>query len=223
MDNTSPHTAAGYDANIEKSIPLYSFFYRQTLDLVTALSRDDFEWLDCGCGTGTMALMALKTFPHAQFTLCDPSAEMIALAKQKLSGQKRISEYRGCGTERLDDENRFDVVTAIQSHHYFREDERVKATQNVYRALTDGGVYIFFENTAPMTEKGREIVMNRWGRYQRDHGQTQGQIDTYQARYGTKFFPVTLSAHLHNLKQCGFRTVELFWQSYMQAGFYAIK
>lgn len=66
--------------------------------------------------------MALAMFPKAQFTLCDPSQDMVGLAQQKLSGEKRVKEYRVLGTESIAFENRFDVATAIQSHHYFRED-----------------------------------------------------------------------------------------------------
>lgn len=223
MGNTSPYAASDYDDNIERTIPYYSFFYQQTLDLVAALGLDAFQWLDCGCGTGTMAEMALKMFPKAQFTLCDPSEEMVGLAKRKLSGEKRVREYRVLGTENVDFENRFDIVTAIQSHHYFREDERVKATQNVYRALKEGGIYIFFENTAPLTDEGKRIVMKRWARYQREHGKTDAEIETYLSRYGNNYFPITSIAHLKNLKQAGFKTAEPFWLSVMQAGFYAIK
>lgn len=108
MGNTSPYAAADYDNNIERTVPYYSFFYRQTLDLVAALGLDAFQWLDCGCGTGTMAEMALTMFPQAQFTLCDPSEEMVGLAKRKLSGEKRVKEYRVIGTEGIGFENRFD-------------------------------------------------------------------------------------------------------------------
>lgn len=223
MGNSSPYAAADYDNNIERTIPYYPFFYRQTLDLVAALGLDAFQWLDCGCGTGTMAEMALRMFPKAEFTLCDPSKDMISLARQKLSGQEKVREYQVLGTENIDFGNRFDVATAIQSHHYFSEDERVRATKNVYRALKDGGMYIFFENTAPMTEKGKEIVMKRWAQYQRDHGKTEPEIEAYLSRYGKNYFPITSIVHLENLKQCGFKIAEPFWLSVMQAGFYAIK
>ena len=223
MDNTSPHSAADYDRNIERTIPYYSFFYHQTLDLVAALGLDSFQWLDCGCGTGTMAKMALEMFPNAEFTLCDPSEDMVNIARQKLESDKRVREYRVAGTETVGDVSRFDVVTAIQSHHYFRENERVRATQNVYRALKDGGIYVYFENTAPMTEKGKDIVMERWARYQRERGRTETEIGIHRLRYGKNYFPISLTAHLDNLKQCGFTTVEPFWSSYMQAGFYAIR
>ena len=223
MDNTSPHSASDYDNNIERTIPYYSFFFHQTLDLVASLGLDSFQWLDCGCGTGTMANMALQTFPGAEFTLCDPSGDMVALARQKLATEKRVRDFHITGTQDIVFENRFDVVTAIQSHHYFQENERIRATQNVYRALKEGGIYVFFENTAPVTEEGLETVMRRWAHYQREHGRTETEIDVHRARYGKNYFPVSFSAHLENLKECGFKTAEPFWLSYMQAGFYAIK
>ena len=99
----------------------------------------------------------------------------------------------------------------------------MKATQNVYRALKKDGMYIFFENAAPLTEEGKEIVMKRWARYQCEHGKTENEINTYLSRYGKNYFPITMHAHLENLKQAGFRIAEPFWLSVMQAGFYAIK
>jgi tRNA (cmo5U34)-methyltransferase len=42
-------------------------------------------------------------------------------------------------------------------------------------------------------------------------------------RFDTAYFPITVDEHLQLLKACGFETAELFWYSYMQAGFYGIK
>lgn len=42
-------------------------------------------------------------------------------------------------------------------------------------------------------------------------------------RFKHKYFPITIGEHLNLLKRVGFRVAELFWLSYMQAGFYAIK
>ena len=49
-------------------------------------------------------------------------------------------------------DNSFDVITAIQSHHYFQKQERKKAVENVYRALKEDGIYISFENVVPDDE-----------------------------------------------------------------------
>ncbi len=56
-----------------------------------------------------------------------------------------------------------------------------------------------------------------------DNGRTEQEADQQIARYGKEFLPITAEEHLAALAQAGFRVVELFWFSQMQAGFYAIK
>jgi len=42
-------------------------------------------------------------------------------------------------------------------------------------------------------------------------------------RFDVEYFPINIEEHLKLLRKTGFRIVELFWYSYMQAGFYGIK
>ncbi|MDE6798419.1 MAG: leucine-rich repeat domain-containing protein, partial [Ruminococcus sp.] len=42
-------------------------------------------------------------------------------------------------------------------------------------------------------------------------------------RYGTEYFALYVSEHLDLLRKTGFETAEIFWHSYMQSGFYAVK
>lgn len=60
-DNTTSQSAALYDANVEKTIPRYSQFYPETLDLVGAVIPNPSLWLDTGCGTGNLAAKAGRT------------------------------------------------------------------------------------------------------------------------------------------------------------------
>jgi tRNA (cmo5U34)-methyltransferase len=45
----------------------------------------------------------------------------------------------------------------------------------------------------------------------------------HRKRFGANYFPLTVQEHLELYYRIGFSTVELFWYSYMQAGFFAIK
>jgi tRNA (cmo5U34)-methyltransferase len=54
-------------------------------------------------------------------------------------------------------------------------------------------------------------------------GKSQEEVDKHLARFGVEYFPITIEDHLKLLKETGFKNVELFWCSYMQAGFYGIK
>lgn len=220
--NTTPLTASEYDNGIEKTVPYYSQFYNNVLDLVLSTGITSGSWLDTGCGTGALIEKAHSMFPDIQYTLCDPSDEMLMQARQNLSDIPGC-EYINKGSQELDYNSTFDIVTAIQSHHYLKRDERRTAVSKCYDALKDNGVLILFENTAPDTEKGKELVLDRWGRYQMMMGKSEEDTAKHLNRYNKSYFPITIDEHKQLLRETGFRTVEIFWLSYMQAGFYAVK
>lgn len=222
MDNTTPFRVNAYDENVPKVIPFYSELSEQVISVIRAFFPDKrLALLDTGCGTGTFALKALERLDIQRLTLCDPSENMLNDARAKLAG--RNCELLDIGSEKMMFVNEFDVVTAIQSHHYFDPLTRERAVANCFRALKKGGIFIYFENTAPLTDTGREILLKRLGEYQLSSGRTQEETDSHLARYGVEYFPINIKEHLEMLEQTGFEVCELFWQSYMQCGFYAVK
>ena len=85
-DNTTPLTATEYDAKIINTIPYYSEFYFQTFDVVTQCGYPELEWLDLGCGTGTLEEKAQHLFPSTHFVAIDPSEKMLEQVRNKLTG-----------------------------------------------------------------------------------------------------------------------------------------
>ena len=222
MDNVTPFKVSAYDENVRGVIPFYDELHEQAISVIRAHFKDrKISLLDTGCGTGTFALKALERLDIQRLTLCDPSENMLADAKAKLAGKS--CEFFGYGSEKMQFENEFDVVTAIQSHHYFDRQTREKAVANCFKALKKGGIFIYFENTAPLTEKGKEILLRRLGEYQLSAGRTQEETDAHLARYGAEYFPINIKEHLQMLENTGFAACELFWASYMQCGFYAVR
>jgi tRNA (cmo5U34)-methyltransferase len=224
-DNSTPHLAQIYDAKIEKTIPYYQNFHAETLDLIKSVNPEPMTWLDTGCGTGILIEKAVSSFHHTRFVLADPAEAMLTIAKTKLSTYPpSMMEYIQAGTQEIKyPDHSFDVITAIQSHHYLDEAGRKQATVNCFRMLNAGGVYVTFENIQPDTDKGIQVGLYRWKEFQLHQGKTVNEVDAHIQRFGVEYFPITISEHLHLLKDCGFSTVEILWVSYMQAGFYAIK
>lgn len=220
-DNTTPMPATEYDEKISRTIPYYAEFYTQTFDVVTQCSYPELDWLDLGCGTGTLEEKAFREFPSVHFTVVDSSEKMLEMAKNKLTGydvhyiNKKSEEiiFLGC----------FNVVTAIQSHHYLTEEGRREAVKRVYDALRDGGIFICFENVVPESETVKKQELLRWGRFQQRQGKTEAEALAHNKRCGTSYFPITVQEHIDLLKSAGFTDVHVFWFSYMQMGVYAFK
>jgi tRNA (cmo5U34)-methyltransferase len=102
-------------------------------------------------------------------------------------------------------------------------EERAAATGKCFEMLKEGGIYVTFENIMPGSEKATDITLDRWRRYQLDNGKEDIAVEEHLKRFNTAYFPITIKEHLDLLRETGFSTCELFWTSYMQAGFYAIK
>ncbi len=220
-DNRSAYNSDIYDEHIVNVLPYYKEYHEQVIDLVRAMGIDAPSWLDTGCGTGTLAKKALNVMPEIRFVLCDPSENMLDLAKEKLSG-KNIT-YHNIPSDRLDFDNEFDVVTAIQSHHYFDEETREIAVKNCYRALKKSGIFIAFENIRMSTGESDKIALKRWKTFLEEHGNSVEDVKMQLERRGSQVFPITIEKHLQLLKKCGFSSVNLLWSSYLQAGFWAQK
>ena len=226
MNEGPQHYLPGdYDSHITRTIPHYAQMHREIIDLVLSLDRPPRLWLDTGCGTGTLVKLALDQFPDTHFMLADPSETMLGQSRGKLEGQERVSFLRPeCSQElnRLVDREP-DLITAVQCHHYLSKEERKRAVAACYDMLSADGTYITFENVRPFTERGIEIGMRRWERFQTENGKTGAEAKAHIARFDNEYFPITVEEHLELFRGAGFRTVELFWYSYMQAGFYCLK
>ncbi|MDW7731967.1 MAG: class I SAM-dependent methyltransferase [Methanolobus sp.] len=226
-ENKTPHLPEDYDTKISTVLPFYSFFHHETINLVKSLPTSPKIWMDTGCGTGSLVSKAIGQFPDTKFLMLDPSEGMLEQSREKLSActPQRLEFLKASPTQQFTQEldKRPDVITAIQCHHYLSREDRAKAVKVCYELLKGSGIFITFENIRPLTEEGILIGKRYWGRFQSEHGRSEDEIEAHLERFGTEYFPITVEEHLELLRKTGFRTVELFWYSYMQAGFYCIK
>ena len=184
--------------------------------------------MDTGCGTGYLAETALPCFPNTSFILTDPSEAMLKQAVGRLKGlpEKRVKYLPPTPSESLDiykNEVHPQIITAVFSHHYLQKPQRYHAIKNCHQLLDEGGVFITVENIAPFTPPGISLGLDRWKRFQVEHGRAKSAAEDHARRFNREYFPISIEEQFTLLRTTGFRIVELFWMSYMQAGFYAIK
>lgn len=220
-DNKSAYNSNVYDENIVSTLPYYREYHNQIIDLVKAMGTQNIDWLDTGCGTGTLAGRVLACRDDVRFTLCDPSEQMLDIAKNKLQGRE-VRTYN-IASQDMTFESEFDVVTAVQSHHYLKPDERRVAVGNCFRALKSGGVFVTFENIRMTTEASDKIALKRWENFLSDHLKDPEVVKMHIDRRGVEVFPITIEEHIKLLLEAGFKSVDVLWTSYLQAGFWAMK
>lgn len=221
-DNTTSQPAAEYDANITKTIPYYKIIQEESLRIIAGLQHTPKSWLDAGCGTANLAAQAIQQFPSCRFTLSDPSAPMLEIAKDKLA--EHDCTFLAGGTESLSLEPQsFDVITACLSHHYASKADKVNIVDNCYQALRTGGVYLTIETVLKDSKLAVDTGVELWRLAQIKAGKTEEAANKHVSRLGTELAPITIHEHFELLKNAGFKVVELYWLSGMQAAFYAVK
>ncbi|MGZ7107668.1 MAG: class I SAM-dependent methyltransferase [Methanobacterium sp.] len=222
-NNTSAHLSMHYDSKIRSTIPYYDSFHQEIINLIESMNIEPEIWLDTGCGTGTFAKKALDSFPRTHFLLADPSRGMLIKARRKLDAYwDRITFLKPISSQEISLEQKIDVITAIQSHHYMSKEERYKATDSCFNLLNENGVFVTFENIKPLTEKGIQIGKEYWKNFQISEGREIKEVENHLNRFNVEYFPITIEEHISLLKNSGFSVVEMFWYSYMQAGFYCL-
>jgi tRNA (cmo5U34)-methyltransferase len=224
-DNLTPLSSNEYDSNITNTIPYYNHFHEETINLIKSMDIEPEIWLDTGCGTGTFVEKAIQQFENTNFILADPSDGMLSEAGKKLAkyGHERAKFLKPVPSYDISLSRKVDIITAILSHHYMTKEERFNATKSCYDLLKKNGVYVAFENISPFTEKGIEIGKKYWRDFQISRGKDEEDVENHINRFNTGYFPINVEEHLSLFRKCGFEVIELFWYSYMQAGFYCIK
>jgi len=228
IDSATSFIPEVYENVVRQMMPFYDVIQTEVIDVVKTLKPDVKQWLDTGCGTGSLVEIALKAFPDICFVLADPTEKMLqaAVTRFKASSGKLVTFLPPVPTEGLQAHSELlkpQVVTAILCHHYLQKEQRHRATEICYQLLERGGVYITVENTMPDSAEGTRLALERWKRFQVEHGRLKVMAEKHAARFNSEYFPVTVREHLALLQETGFKTVELFWKSHMQAGFYAVK
>jgi tRNA (cmo5U34)-methyltransferase len=220
-DNTTAHAAADYEDEVRRTIPFHAILLEQAVDAALAAVPEPSRWLDTGCGPGRLVGLASARAPRCAFHLADPSAAMLALAR---AHNPALAEDRFtlAPSEDLPDLGAFDVITAVQCHHYHDLAGRERAVRRCRELLAPGGALVIFENVRADTERGHEVQRRRWAAWQRAQGRSEEAVRAQLSREGTKFFPLRVGEHLDLLARVGFSTVEVIWRAYGQAGLLAL-
>jgi demethylmenaquinone methyltransferase/2-methoxy-6-polyprenyl-1,4-benzoquinol methylase len=137
-----------YDGVVEWGFLRSGSFYRRSAQGRHELKPGDHV-LDVGCGTGLMAVEAMKILGTAENITClDPSEGMLAVARTKLP-----AKFVQGRAERMPfDENSFDFLTM---GYALRHVTSLEATFREYhRVLRPGGKVLILEITKPSGQVG---------------------------------------------------------------------
>jgi tRNA (cmo5U34)-methyltransferase len=226
MDQVKQHfnqEAEKFDRIILQLIP----YYQQMLNaLILAIPFDkqcDLRVLDLGCGTGTVALNVLQTFPHAQVTCLDFSEQMIEMAKAKLKDFDHVhylvQDFRDCNFS-----NPYHVVvSSLALHHLVTDEEKRVFYQKIHDGLLPGGCFYNADVVLASSDHLQRINLDRWQEYMLRQISADEVQRVWLQKYREEDRPSELIQQLSWLTAIGFQNVDVLWKYFNFAVYGGLK
>lgn len=221
-DNTTPHAADEYELEVKRTIPFHGVLVGTAVEAGLMVHPSPCRWLDTGAGPGALAELVRARSPSTELFVADPSEAMLGLARARLSGLGS-DHFLNVPSQELPAIAPFEVITAVQCHHYGDMATRERAVRRCFELLVPSGALVVFENVRAETEEGHAWQRARWVEWLRAQGRDDAMVTKLLGREGTAMFPVRVSEHLELFRRVGFRVIETIWRAYGQAGFLAVR
>ncbi len=204
-----------YDSLIHLAVPRYDEMIARLLDY---LPSDPRRVLELGCGTGNLSLKLAKTFPVAELTVVDGSAEMIALVRSRIresTSSNAPVAFVEARFEELDFPARsFDLVVSSISLHHVQDKAALYA--RIRSLMTTGGRFCFADQIRGEPESNHLVNWERWLDFCRDAGHcTTDEIDSLLQHAAAHDHYTTLTDHAAALTTARFSEIDCVWRNWM--------
>jgi len=214
------------DDMLDRSIP----FYRQVIEaqaqlLGGFLERGDTVY-DLGCATGTTLLEFSRLLQDKGlcFAGIDNSAPMLEKARLKaeiFSRKKSLSFF-------LEDITTFDHpgaggIVVNYTMQFIRPLQREKFLQRLYRNLRPGGILLISEKVISHDRRLNREYIDIYHRFKKSRGYSELEIAKKREALENVLIPFSIDENKTMLQNCGFVSVETYFQWFNFTSLLAIK
>ncbi len=154
-----PEYSREYRENADNFIPERKTLLRIAASFYRNFMRDGGvkRILDLGCGDGILAETLLQEDRNGEIVLADGSAEMIASARQRLSGMRNVEFYQNTFEDVVSGKFRpkpFDFIASAFAIHHLDMPEKARLYQSIERLLNPGGFFLNIDaaTSGPFTD-----------------------------------------------------------------------
>lgn len=205
--------ASRYDAQRKGIIPNFEDFYLAAAHAAVWHGKNP-SILDIGSGTGLLSALLLEKFPAATLALVDISSNMLAIARQRFSGNDRVTyragDYRYEGLDHT-----YDLICSALSIHHLDHEEKRGLYGRIYSALNPGGVFVNAEQVAGETTDQHRRYMEYWNDYVRHGTLPEEEWKNALQRRDTLDKMEKLSVQLDWMRATGFSDVDVRYKNRM--------
>ena len=213
-----------FDDMLERSIPDYHNMRELVHKLTKKYAKPNTVILDLGCSTGGAIKKAISELPDNFFIGIEVSEPMRQKAKEIFEGIDRVTilnhDLRN-GLPKIGE--KVSVILSVLTIQFTPIEYRLNIIKDVYKTLSNGGVFIFVEKVLGETSEIDNTLVELYYNLKGENGYTHEKIQKKRKSLEGVLVPVTSSWNIELLRKSGFQNIDCFWRNLNFAGYIAIK
>lgn len=214
-----PDTVARYAEGPPRLVPGFADLLRMAGMLLGERVGEDARLLVLGAGGGLELRAFARAHPGWRFDGVDPSAQMLALARQTLGADAaRATLHHGCVDVAPD--GPFDAAACLLTLHFVAPDQRVDTLRALHRRLRPGAPLVVAHMSIAADQ--RERWLDRYAAFAVSSGIAPAAAAKGRAAVATHLHIASPAQDEAFLREAGFATVEPFYQGLAFRGWVAV-
>jgi len=217
---SDPEAIARYAENANRLVPGLPGLRQMAGLLLAERVGNDGKVLVLGAGGG----LELKAFadlqPSWRFVGVDPSAEMLALAKQTLGPLgSRVQLHEGY----IDSapEGPFDGATCLLTLHFLPAEERLRTLAEMHKRLKPGAPLVVAHHSVPQEAEERALWLSRYAAFATASGVPEANALSAALAIGERLPILSPEQDERLLADAGFTDIRLFYAAFTFRGWVA--
>ena len=219
--------AKGYDLDIRKAIPGYEALHGMAHSLLQTSINKSARMLVVGSGTGMELINYSQQNPQWSSTGVEPSAEMMAIAKEKLSDRgllNRVALHTGY-INTLPQAEPIDAVTLLLVMHFLPDDgSKLELLRNIARRLRKGARLILADLYGDRSLPYFAKLIKGWQSFYFSQLDAESRVKaeaSFSTSIDNSIYFVTETRIVELLQSAGFSQITKFYNAFLFGGWIA--
>ena len=212
-----------FDEHVNQSVPLYQEFHHSITNMSVYFAQEYTSIVDIGTSTGTLLFdmqQINKNKRNLNFIGLDIEEAMI---KECLVRYSDIDNMKFKLTNALDfDYNNTSVITSVLALQFMSKRDRKFLLNKLYQGLTEDGALFVVEKTKNDILDIHDIYNDLYYDFKRNNLVDSEILDKNQSLRGV-MKPISINENISNLKEAGFKKIDIFMKCLNFTGFIAVK
>lgn len=216
-----------FDDMIRRSVPGYNTIIAMIGVLAERYAQASTNVYDLGCSLGgaTLAASGQINQPDCQVHAIDNSAAMIQKLQSQLAEKPAGYERVSCHCRDIQD---IEIETASMvilnlTLQFIPIAQRQKLLQKIYAGMLPGGVLIISEKIVFPDPELNTLFIDLYHQFKENMGYSRLEISQKRAALENVLIPETIESHRQRLGNCGFQSIDLWFQCFNFASLIAFK